>query len=164
MNPAQKAKYFRHLWPAACEAQGWDPRDDARRRACTLYATGSDSTTALSQHAITALFVFLAHLADPRDGEKARQWDLCKRDATTYNHARQAEHWRRRAGYAPTGKLNRDRFGALFEEQISPEHMTPEQIDQYLMTHRERARRKDAKADADAARANRISQPAEMPF
>ncbi len=163
MNPAQKAKYFRHLWPAACAAQGWDPRDDARRRACTLYATGSQSTTALDQHAITALFVFLAHLADPRDGEKARQWDLCKRDATTYNHARQAEHWRARAGYAATGRLNRERFGALFEEQVSPEHMTPEQIEQYLMTHRERARRKEAKAAAPA-RANRISQPAEMPF
>jgi len=147
MNPAQKAKYFRHLWPAACGAQGWDPRDDARRHACTLYATGEESTSLLTQHKITALFTFLAHLADPRDGEKARQWDLCRRDATAFNHARQAEHWRRRAGYKATGKLNRERFGAMFEEEISPAHMTAEQIDQYLVTMRERAKDKQLKEE-----------------
>lgn len=163
MNPAQKAKYFRHLWPAACGAQGWDPRDDARRRACTLYATGSESTKLLDQHAITALFVFLAHLADPRDGERARQWELCRADRQTYNHARQAEHWRKRAGYSAAGKLNRERFGVVFEEEISPEHMSAEQIEFYLLTHRERARRKEDK-DASAAAHNRIREHIDQPF
>lgn len=140
LNPAQKSKYFRYLWPDACAAQGWDPRDDARRRAVTLYATGDVTTRWLDQHQITALFVFLAHLADPRSGEKMRQWECCRADRVKYNHARQAEHWRARAGYAPAGKLNAERFGILFEEEISPEHMGDEQVELYLMTHRERAR------------------------
>jgi hypothetical protein len=138
LNPAQKSKYFRYLWPDACAAQGWDPRDDARRRAVTLYATGDATTRLLDQHQITALFVFLAHLADPRSGEKMRQWECCRADRVKYNHARQAEHWRRRAGYAPVGKLNMGRFGILFEGEISPEHMDAEQVEIYLMTHRER--------------------------
>ena len=151
MNPRQKRLYFQVLWPAACATQGWDPRDDARRRACTLYSTGDESTRLLDEHGITALFVFLAHLADPRDGEKARQWDLCRADRTAFNHARQAEHWRRRAGYPATGKLNRERFGMVFEEEISPEHMGAEEIERYLMTHRERARARERRGNAAPA-------------
>lgn len=71
MNPAQCRLYHTRLWPAACRAQGWDPKDADRRRAVTLEITGQGSTTALDQDSISRLFEGLRHLAAPDDYEAA---------------------------------------------------------------------------------------------
>src|SRR6187402_403517 len=71
MSPAQRAHYFRDLWPAACRRQGWSVKDDAMRRDATLTATGVKSTGALDQDGITKLFRFLELLADPDELNKA---------------------------------------------------------------------------------------------
>lgn len=71
MTHAQRALYFQRLWPDACAAQGWDVRDDDRRRAVTQEATGQASASGLSQSQITALFDHLKWLADPFNLDKA---------------------------------------------------------------------------------------------
>jgi hypothetical protein len=65
MNKAQRATYFGRLWPAACEAQGWNPKDEERRRDVTFGVTGQESTSSLGEDQVTALFDELRWLADP---------------------------------------------------------------------------------------------------
>jgi len=71
MSPSQRKTYFARLWPDACKAQGWNPKDEERRRDVTHAATGQESTSKLSQKQITLLFNKLAWLADPNNFEKA---------------------------------------------------------------------------------------------
>ncbi len=71
MSPSQRSTYFARLWPDACKAQGWNPKDEDRRRDITHAATGQDSTSKLNQKQITLLFNKLAWLADPNNFEKA---------------------------------------------------------------------------------------------
>ena len=53
MTPAARTTYFR-LWRDACAAQGWDPRDAARRREATLYCNYIQCASAPKQHAVKA--------------------------------------------------------------------------------------------------------------
>lgn len=71
MNAKQRSTYFGSLWPAACEAQGWDPKDEDRRRDVTMEATGRDSTSRLTEAQITLLFNHLKQLANPQDFDLA---------------------------------------------------------------------------------------------
>ena len=86
MNALQRKTYFR-LWAAAAVRQGFDVRDEARRRAVTLEATGAESTTALDQDGITRLFAHLRWLADPDDLDKARAL-ACPEDSAEADRAR----------------------------------------------------------------------------
>ena len=65
MTKAQRAHYFRDLWPAACARHGWPVHDDDLRRDVTLEATDRASTSDLDQDGITTLFRFLERLANP---------------------------------------------------------------------------------------------------
>lgn len=150
MNTPQRKRYFTDLWPAACAAQGWDPKDDQRRHAVTLYATGMESTTGLQEHQVTALFTYLAHLADLTSVEKAAAWAECQRDPVAFNNLRQARYWERRAGYRGGGRLHRQRFHNHVPEGPFDPSMPRAETDQLLMTARERARSK-AKARRVAA-------------
>jgi hypothetical protein len=71
MTPKQRALYFGTLWPKACAVQGWNPKDDARRQAVTLEATGKTSAGSLNQSLLSALFDHLKWLADPYSLEAA---------------------------------------------------------------------------------------------
>ena len=71
MTPHQRSHYFGKLWPAACEAQGWNPKDEDRRRDVTMEATGKDSTSRLTEAQITLLFNHLKQLANPQDFDLA---------------------------------------------------------------------------------------------
>lgn len=71
MTTSQRRTYFARLWPDACQAQGWNPKDEERRRDVTHAATGQESTSKLTQKQITLLFNKLAWLADPNNFEKA---------------------------------------------------------------------------------------------
>ena len=71
MTPRQRSTYFGTLWPAACEAQGWNPKDEDRRRDVTMEATGKASTSSLTEAQITLLFNHLKQLANPADFDLA---------------------------------------------------------------------------------------------
>jgi hypothetical protein len=163
VNKSQRTRYHAELWPAVCSSQGWDPRDEARRHSVTEYATGQESTKDLTQAQITALFVFLDHLADPSDAGKAHQWETCKADPDKFNRLRQAEYWRRRARYTTTGKLNHDRFGVVFNEQLDASLLDDHQVDQMLMTNRQRAQAHQRRQKPERA-PNRIEDKQLCPF
>lgn len=71
MNGKQRSHYFGKLWPAACDAQGWNPKDEDRRRDVTMEATGKDSTSRLTEAQVTLLFNHLKQLANPADFDLA---------------------------------------------------------------------------------------------
>ena len=71
MTPRQRSTYFGTLWPAVCKAQGWNIKDENRRKCVTYGATGEESTSDLDQDQITLLFNKLKHLADPQNFDKA---------------------------------------------------------------------------------------------
>lgn len=75
MTPAQRKLYHGTLWPAACIRQGWTVKDEARRKAVTVEATGQESTSGLTQPQVTLLFNKLKWLANPTD------YDLAYSDA-----------------------------------------------------------------------------------
>lgn len=126
MTPKERAAYFGRLWPEACFANEWDVKDEARRREVTLECTRlirvrpTDSTSALSRDEVTALFVYLRHLADPASLEKSADWVSCQEDYRTFNRARQAD-WHERELYG-TGKnkFDRNRFGGAATAAGSP--------------------------------------------
>lgn len=141
MNPATRKTYFR-LWQAACAEQGWNPKDNKTRREHTLHATQRESTTNLTPSQITALFLYLRHMAAPHDHALAREWETCKADPEKFNKLRQAEHWRKKAGYRHGNKLDRERFSTHFDEEVKAELMTTKDVNDYLMTQRARAKRR----------------------
>jgi hypothetical protein len=65
MTPSQRRHYHSRLWPDACKTQGWDKKDEEKRREVTEAATGKSSSSALNQGQITMLFNKLKWLADP---------------------------------------------------------------------------------------------------
>lgn len=142
MNHAQRKLYHTTYWPRACAAQGWDPRDTARRQSVTAYVTGHTSTTQLQQYQVTALFVFLDFLAYPEDFDKSAAWSACKSDPITYNKTRQAKYWERQAGYTPSGRLRQHRFRHKIPDSDLSTPLTPAQADQFLLTARSRAKKK----------------------
>lgn len=139
MTTAQRARYFSILWPAACRAQGWPVKDEAKRRECTFTATEQDSTTGLSQHEITALFAYLGHLAG--DAQASDLWRRVGRvGAAAVNMQRQGEHLRDEAGYKAGGKLDFDRFRKFDDGEIAPE-MNASEARKYQMTMQNRVRK-----------------------
>jgi hypothetical protein len=149
MNPRQRSYYHADLWPAACAAQGWDPRDNERRREVTQEATGVPSTRDLDQHQITALFALCGHLAGFASATDT--WHRIQRTgARAVNLQRQGEHHRAAAGYRAGGRLDMDRFRKLGDGEIEPE-MSEAEATRYAMTMRARAasaRRRVATASA----------------
>lgn len=71
MTPRQRSTYFGTLWPQACKAQGWNVKDENRRKCVTFGATGEESTSDLNEDQITLLFNKLRLLADPQNFDKA---------------------------------------------------------------------------------------------
>lgn len=71
MTPRQRSTYFGTLWPEACKAQGWNVKDENRRKCVTFSATGEESTSDLDQDQVTLLFNKLKHLTDPQNFDKA---------------------------------------------------------------------------------------------
>jgi hypothetical protein len=118
MSPAERAHYFKRLWPAACAAKGWRASDDEKRRAvaleCMQLVRGPLVTTSspiFGRDEVTALFCYLEHLGDPASLDKSARWDTCQQDYRTYNRARQAD-WHERALYGRgKNRLNQNRFG-----------------------------------------------------
>jgi hypothetical protein len=103
MSPGTRTRYF-SLWLAACKVKGWDSKDDGLRRAtvlsCMAQVRGPAVTTSdpdFGPDEITALFVFLDHLAHPSDLLKSAAWVDCQTDYRAYNRARQAD-WHPLAG------------------------------------------------------------------
>lgn len=81
MSPKQRDEYWKHLWPRAMRAKGWDqlPRDQQERlrRALTQEASETapgpltDSTTLLNEDQITALWKLLHFYAAQIDLDAA---------------------------------------------------------------------------------------------
>jgi hypothetical protein len=92
MNQKQRNLYFGTLWPAACETQDWNPKDEARRQAVTLEATGKTSAGNLNESLISALFDHLKWLADPYSLEAALP--AANPEIGEENHRRRQLVWR----------------------------------------------------------------------
>lgn len=98
----QKAALYRvrfqaDFWPAVCAAQGWDPRDEIRRRDLRARCweeigipERGDAMPANDAEA-TALFTLCRHLAEPDNINLALRWDQCRPDFRAFNKARQAD-------------------------------------------------------------------------
>lgn len=71
MTQGQQVRYRKTLWPAACKAQGWDVKDEAKRREITLEKTGQDTTKGLKNKQVDRLFRHLEWLADPTNFDAA---------------------------------------------------------------------------------------------
>ncbi|MBN2069130.1 MAG: hypothetical protein JW739_05785 [Opitutales bacterium] len=152
MNKAQRSKYFKQLWPNACRVQQWDPKDTTKRhlitRQCMLLCGGpdTDSITKIGQAEISALFTYLNWLASPQNLRLQAAWESCMEDYRTRNVTAQGNYWRRRAGYAKAGKIERDRFSAApYSGPSGESELTPEEAENYLLTMRSRAKTKKKK-------------------
>lgn len=129
MDEEQRARYFGHFWPAACQAKRWRVKDEVRRRHTTgecmrlIGAPETESTTDLDQNQITALFCYLDHLAHPSSLEKSQRWVDCQQDYKAYNLARISD-WHERKTYGGRGqKLRRDRFKGAASAQGEPQEV-----------------------------------------
>ena len=118
MITAVRVRYHATEWPAACEGQGWDYRDqDKRRDVCLLCMELVDGPAVTSSDPrfgdaeTTALFTYLRSLADPNNITLSMEWDKCRADYVAYNLSRQADYWERR-GFGPRGsqRLRENRF------------------------------------------------------
>lgn len=147
MTPAARVHYHKTLWPAACRAQGWNAKDDAKRRHVVLtvmIAVGGPQVTTSSPEfgaaETTALFAFLHQQANPNDLVAMEEWLKCKDNYVTYNQARQADwHERQAYGKQGSGKLARDRFARARTAAGGPlEDLDPNTVKQRLTTMRAR--------------------------
>lgn len=150
MTPAARTRYHAELWPAACHARKWNPKDDVRRRAtaleCMRLVRGPQITTsdpAWGDDETTALFCYLEHLAAPADLSKSARWVDCQADYRAYNRARQAD-WHQRQAYGRRGgKLIRDRFAGAPTAQGEPlDKFDPEAIRKRHITMAARHRKR----------------------
>lgn len=153
MNASTRKIYFTQVWPAAARGLGCDRRDEDARRAVTREAMrlvggpGTDSITQLGPDEITALFTYCRWLADRDDLRLLSAWTSCQEDYHTYNRVLQGEHYRRRAGYAKRGRIDRNRFAGRSHDGLYEEaRMSAQEAEQYLLTMRARARGKERKA------------------
>lgn len=143
MNKTQRVKYHTQLWPEAAAEQGWARADEAQRRAATrecmrlVHGPDTDSTTKLLEAEITALFLYLRHLANPGNESIRADWNRCCADYVKWNTLRQGNYWQRKTGYQRGGKFEQQRFGG-----VPATAMTRKEADQYLMTMRARVTRK----------------------
>lgn len=153
MTPGERSKYFAELWPAACFANEWDIKDEARRKAVTaecmrlVRGPQTDSTGALGRDEITALFTYLEHLADQSSLDKLARWVTCQEDYRTYNRARQADYHERALYGRGRNKLDRNRFSGATSAAGGPlESLDPEEVRKRHLTMASRHQRADRKA------------------
>lgn len=150
MSPTTRKTYFR-LWLAACKVKGWDAGDDGLRRAtvlaCMVQVRGPQATTShpdFGPDEITALFVYLDHLAHPSDLLKSAAWVDCQTDYRAFNRARQADwHEEQAYGRQGSGKLRRNRFAGQKKaagEALDP--LDPAAIQKRFLTMRTRNERR----------------------
>lgn len=193
MTPFARSKYFKELWPAACEVCDLNPKDDATRRGvvleCMRLVRGPSVTTSSPRFGpdeVTALFTFLIHLADPASLDKSARWDTCKQDYRTFNRAAQADWHEAKLYGRGKNKLDRNRFrgaasakggplDSLNAEEVRKRHLT------FASRHqkKQRAEKPTAKRDilenapapkvillpaAAAAPAARTQQKVDVPF
>lgn len=151
MSPSQRVRFFTKLWPAACEAQGWNLRDETLRRDITaqcmdaIGCPGIESTTELKQAQITALFTFLAHLADPLHLGKSQQWTDCRADYVAFNLSRQADYWQHVAYGTGGHRITRGRFGRRRKAEqpaFTADPLTREEAEKRRLTMKSRAVKK----------------------
>jgi len=156
MNPKQRLRYFQ-LWQLAANAQGWSPKDERQRRKvtadcvtairCRTVDLATASTTALGNAEITALFVFLEHLASPSDPVASARWLECQENYLDFNLARNADHFQASAGYGKKSRISRHRFGgrgAAGAEGFEPQ-LTGDKLRHRVWTMANRARAKATK-------------------
>lgn len=166
MTPAQRTRYFKHHWPDACAANGWNTRDEGRRKMVTaecmaaIAGPQTDSTSDLREDEVTALFCYLEHLAAPDDLDKSARWVDCQQDYRAYNRARQAD-WHERSLYGKRpNKLDRDRFDGETSAVGGPlERFDPEAIHKRHLTMASRHQKK-LRAEGKATKAAKAATPA----
>lgn len=170
MNANERKIYFGQLWPAACLANEWDVKDEAKRREITaecmrlVRGPQTDSTSLLGPDGVTALFTYLAHLADPSSLDKSARWVTCQEDYRTYNRARQAD-WHERALYgAGKNKLDRDRFrGATSAAGGALDTLDPDEVRKRHLTvasrHQKKQRQERREKGQNVAGLNLASTP-----
>lgn len=150
MTPYQRSIYFGQLWPDACQAKGWRRDDEVRRRDTTgecmalIGGPATESTTALGQDEITALFCYLDHLGHPACLIRSARWVDCQTDYHAYNRARQADwHESKAYGGGRGEKLRKNRFGGARSAQGDPlDKFNPDAIQKRYLTMRNRHGRK----------------------
>lgn len=152
MTTTERKQYFGTLWPAACLANEWDVKDDARRRAVTLRcmelvrAPLTDSTSALTRDQVTALFTYLEHLADPASFENSAEWVRCQEDYKTYNRARQTDWHERKLYGTKKNRLDRNRFRGATSASGGPlETLDKDEVRKRHLTMASRHQKKQAK-------------------
>lgn len=134
MTPGQRSSYFL-LWADVCAAQGWPSKNNGKRQEITARCMADVrgpaviSTSELGEDEITALFCYLAHLADPASLDKSARWDTCVQDYKTYARARNAD-WHEEQLYGKgKNKLDRDRFKGEASASRGPlEDLDPEEV------------------------------------
>lgn len=147
MTPGTRTRYF-SMWGKACAVKGWNVKDQEKRRNQVLFCMTevrgplvTTSDEAFGPDEITALFVYLDHLAHPSDLLKSAAWVDCKTDYRAYNKARQADWLEEQAyGKQGSGKLRRNRFGGQKKaagEALDP--LDPVAIKKRLVTMATRA-------------------------
>ena len=152
MNKPTRIAYHARHWPAACEAQGWDPRDQDKRRdvclECMVLVGGPAITTSHAKWGnaeTSALFLRLQHLADPDNITLSMEWDNCQAGYVAYNMSKQADHYQVRTyGHHGAGRLGRQRFAGRKTAKGYPaeDPLTREEAQVRLTTMRSRATRK----------------------
>ncbi len=158
MTTGERNLYFGLLWPAACLANEWEIKDEAKRRSVTaecmrlVRGPRTDSTSSLGPDELTALFCYLEHLGDSGSLDKSARWATCQEDYRTYNRARQAD-WHERAMYGgKKNRLDRDRFGGAASAAGGPlDSLDADAVRERHLTMASRHQRK-VRAERAAAR------------
>lgn len=156
MNTKARPLYFKRYWPAACQANGWKPTDNDRRRQVTaacMSAIGgpavSTSAPEWGENETSALFCYLDHLGHPASLEKSAAWVDCQTDYIAWNRARQAD-WHEAETYGEAAgktRLDRDRFGGESTAVNAPlEAFDPVKARQRHLTMRNRHAAKKRRA------------------
>lgn len=172
MTPETRKTYF-GLWNSACVEQGWNPKDTARRREVTLHVArecgfeSNGSSTTLTPHQVTALFVYLTAKGRPTSGQAQHDWKVCRADYVTFARLLMSEHFRKKAGYKAGGKMDQNIHGVHFAAEIEDHTLSPQQVTQRLITNARRAHTKEAAREGmhqaiDAAREQ--SETIDIPF
>jgi len=97
LTDAQRARFFGEWWPACCEVQGWDPKNENVRRAHILEATkgATDRMSLCSQAQLTAIFQLTWFKTNPNslsaalpvaNPEEAREADAQRRAIFALSH------------------------------------------------------------------------------
>lgn len=98
-----RVKFQAELWPAVAEAQGWNPRDEVRRRDLRarcweeIGLENKGDGMPLTDAEFTALKTFCLHLSDELNITRSIAWTNCCRDFRKFNEARISDYHQRLA-------------------------------------------------------------------